>query len=437
MTLRTRQLLLALLVALTAALLQASSAFAAIESFSGAERPLGQDWASYSCADASRVQQVDSPVAQGKHAWQLQVQDGDYSWGERCEIGMGNPWKSGFPLFNEGDERWISFQVYLPDDYPIETRDWNVFFQIHQQGDGGCPPLALHVENGQYKLFNTTRNTYVLQTYQMWSAPAQRNRWAKFTLHIMNSTDDSKGFIEMFGDLDGSGYKQLMPKTYTHTATKYADGTMMTNHARVGIYRNPAIPGNAHILFDGFTIATDRESAESAAFGEAASPAGAPSTGSGTPGVPGPSPGSTPTPRPGGSTGTGTGTGTGDTPTTTTPPPTSTPTPPAKPHRKHRGRVILRSRHKRARRGARSSSNWPSVLPVYGWVKATGRKLAGRTVVIQIRRHGRWVWLSRGWLRADGRFYLAPSVDGGKPHRVTLRAHVRGIGYSKPLRARV
>src|SRR3954453_24073131 len=98
MTLRTRHLLLALLVALPAALYQAASASAEILSFSAAERPLGQDWASYSCADASSVQQVDSPVAQGKHARQLQVQDGDYSWGERCEIGMGNPWKSPYPL---------------------------------------------------------------------------------------------------------------------------------------------------------------------------------------------------------------------------------------------------------------------------------------------------------------------------------------------------
>jgi hypothetical protein len=439
MTLRTRHLFLALLVALTATLFMAASASAEILSFSGAERPLGQDWASYSCADASRVQQVDSPVAQGKHAWQLEVKDGDYSWGERCEIGMGNPWKSPFPLFKEGDERWISFQVYLPDDYPIETKDWNVFFQIHQTGDGGCPPLALHVENGQYKLFNTTRNTYVFDTYQMWSAPAVRNRWAKFTLHIMNSTDDSKGFVEMFGDLDGTGYKQLMPKTYTHTATKYADGTMMTNHARVGIYRNPAIPGDARILFDGFTIATTRDDAERGAFGDAATPADAPGAGSGDPGVPGPGPGSTTPSRP---TGTGTGTGTtsstGDTPTTSTPPPAPTPPAPhAKPHRKHRSRVILRTRQKRAHRGARSSGNWPRVLPVYGWVKAAGRKLAGRSVTIEMRRHGRWVWLSRGWLRADGHFYLAPSIDSGTRRRVTLRAHVKGLGYSKALRVRV
>jgi hypothetical protein len=76
------------------------------------------------------------------------------------------------------------------------------------------------------------------------------------------------------------------------------------------------------------------------------------------------------------------------------------------------------------------------VLPVYGWVKAKGTRLAGRTVVIEVRRHGHWVWLSRGWLRANGHFYLAASVDSGMPRRVTLRAHVSGLGYSKPLKTR-
>ena len=255
------------LVTLGALLAFASSASAGVLSFSGAERPLAQDWANYSCQSASRVQQVDSPVAQGRRSYQLEVKDGDNSWGERCEIGMGNPSRSGFPLFHTGDERWISFQVYLPDDYPIDTNMWNVFFQIHQEGDGGCPPLALHVENGQWEMFNSARNTYVLDTRRLWSAPAHRNRWTKFTLHLNNSPDPKAGFVELFGDLDGQGVKQLLERTYTHTMTKNSGGAM-TNHARVGIYRNPGIRGTTHILFDGFTIATNRASAEASAFGD-------------------------------------------------------------------------------------------------------------------------------------------------------------------------
>jgi hypothetical protein len=73
---------------------------------------------------------------------------------------------------------------------------------------------------------------------------------------------------------------------------------------------------------------------------------------------------------------------------------------------------------------------------VYGWVKR-GRHIGRRSVIIEIRRNGRWEWLSRGWLRSNGRFYLAPSLDVGGSRRVVLRAHVRGVGYSNPLRARI
>jgi hypothetical protein len=58
-------------------------------------------------------------------------------------------------------------------------------------------------------------------------------------------------------------------------------------------------------------------------------------------------------------------------------------------------------------------------------------------VVIQIRERGRWISLSRGWLRPNGRFYLAPSIEPGSRHRVKLRAHVAGMGYSKPVVAHV
>src|SRR4051794_38620992 len=108
-----RNLLATFAVTLGAFLAIAGSAPASVLSFSGAERPLAEEWANYSCQNASRVHQVDSPVAQGRRAYQLEVKDGDYVWGERCEIGMGNPSRNGFPIFHGGDERWISFQVYV------------------------------------------------------------------------------------------------------------------------------------------------------------------------------------------------------------------------------------------------------------------------------------------------------------------------------------
>jgi hypothetical protein len=388
-----RNLLTATFALLATTLVFASSASAGVLQSSGAENPWNKEWASWSCADQSRFQEVGSPAAQGQKAYKLTVQDGDNAYGERCELGDGNPGRTGYPLFHQGDERWISFQVYLPDSYPIDTPDWNVMFQIHQEGDGGCPPIALHVEDGQFKLFNSSSPNYVFDTVEKWHAPAVRNHWAKFTIHMMNSTDDNTGFVEMYGDLDGSGEKLLMPKEYMHTMTIDKNtGQPMTNHARIGIYRNPKIQGTSSIYFDGFTIATDRASAEAGAFG----------------GVP---------------------------PVTTPEPVAPTPTPIPVQHTtvKRASRVVLRSKHRHTT--VRSSGRWPQLVPVYGWVKKghVGR----RSVIIEIRENGRWQWLTRGALRPNGRFYLTPAIDPSVHGRVKLRAHVQGVGYSKSLSARV
>jgi hypothetical protein len=399
----------------------ASSASAGVLQASGAERPWNQEWASWSCADASRVQEVTSPATQGRKAYELTVHDGDNSWGERCELGQGNPGRNGFPQFTSGDDVWMSFSVYLPDNYPINTHDWNVMFQIHQIGDGGCPPIALSVQDGEFKLFNSSRRTYVLNTVEKWNGPAQRNRWTKFTIHLMNSPDDDKGFVELYSDLGGQGMEQVMPRTYMHTMTARSDGSAMINHARVGIYRNPAIQGTTSIYFDGFTISTDRQSAENSAFGPIAD---APSPTTSTPPPASTPPASTPptsTPPP---------TGNGD-----TTPATVTPPPPPVVKRRRAPRVVLRPRRKAG--NALRAAGWPRVIPVYGWVKGPRHHLGARSVVIEVRQHGRWEWLTRGWLRPNGRFYLAPAVDIGAGRKIVLRAHVLHVGYSKVIVARV
>jgi hypothetical protein len=155
----------------------------------------------------------------------------------------------------------------------------------------------------------------------------------------------------------------------------------MVNHARVGIYRNPAIRGNAHILFDGFTIATDRGSAEGNAY------AGPNATG--------------------GDNGGG----------------------------QAKRRVWMRTR------GAplhTAGSRWGRVVRIYGGVRRGRTGAARRSVAIQMRYHGRWEWLARTWVHRNGRFYIAANIDpslNGK--RVKLRAVVAGIGHSKPLIAQI
>jgi hypothetical protein len=127
-------------------------------------------------------------------------------------------------------------------------------------------------------------------------------------------------------------------------------GGAMTNHARVGIYRNPAIRGNAHILFDGFTIATDRDSAEARAFGDGDA-------------------GAAPLAPAGRATG---------------------------------HHVWLRAHARRA-----------GVLRLRGGARPV-RTAAGHTVTIQVWRAGRWQRLTRGRVHRDGRFSLAARTGDGR-----------------------
>src|SRR4051812_41634844 len=100
MTLRTRLLVIAVLALVATAAFATGVASARTLAVADAEHALGKEWANYSCADRSRVKRVRSPAAQGNRAYSVAIHDGDNSWGERCEIGMGNPSRSPFPLFH-------------------------------------------------------------------------------------------------------------------------------------------------------------------------------------------------------------------------------------------------------------------------------------------------------------------------------------------------
>jgi hypothetical protein len=412
--------LLAGLAVFAGMLVQAAPAAASVEWSANAERPWNQEWANYSCQDGTRVQEVTSPAAQGQRAYRIELRDGDDSYGERCELGMGNPTRNGFPLFHQGDERWISFQVYLPDDYPINAPSWNVFYQQKQLGSMGTPVIAMEVNRGRFTLVNSNNNGVSGDKYQLWNGPATANRWVWFTVHTKFSPDAATGSIELFGDLDGQGMKLLMPETHTYTM-KQDNGQPVPVHARIGMYRDAAINGTSHILFDGFTIATDRASAEAGASGREINPVVVtPPPPIATPPVTTTPPATTPPVA---------------TPPVTTPPVTTVTTTPPPTKKKRPRRVVLRTRRS-ARAVVRSSGVWPSVVPVYGWVKRA-RRLGGRSVIIEIRQNGRWQSLARGWLRRNGRFYLAVALDAGDSHEVMLRAHVAGVGNSNAVAARL
>src|SRR4051795_11409888 len=240
----------------------------------GAEQPLLTEWANFSCADPSRVSEVSDPVAQGDSAYRVDLHDGDDSFGERCELGMSAPTKPGFPVFSEGDERWIAYQVYIPAGFPSDGNRYVDITQFKQVNDLCAPALSVHVEDGEMLLFHSADNRSSCGGEALWRAPMVYGRWVKLLFHVAWSSDPAKGSVELFSDLDGGGLEQLLPATHMFTMKMDPLGATLPVGARLGIYRDRAIAGDATAYFDGFTIATDRASAEAGAFGAAAAPAG-------------------------------------------------------------------------------------------------------------------------------------------------------------------
>jgi hypothetical protein len=196
---------------------------------------------------------------------------------------MGSPMRAGFPVFEEGDERWVGYQVYIPEGFPSDGNRYVDITQFKQVNDLCAPALSLHVENGEMLLFHSADNRSSCGGRPVWRAPVAYGRWIKLLFHVEWSSDAARGSVELFGDIDGRGMAALLPRSPMFTMKMDPTGNTLPVGARLGIYRDRAVGGDATAYFDGFTIATDRASAEAGAFGTAAAPPG--------PGTPTPDPG--------------------------------------------------------------------------------------------------------------------------------------------------
>lgn len=242
-----------------------------------AEQTADQEWAS-SCAypagavappdmTTPRLTRSSTVRAKGTYSYRSEVRDGDNCYGERAELGQGNPTRAGFEnrLFSEGEDRWISWQVYLPTEFALSATTWQVLLQWKQLGALGTPVLSLEARNNQFRLYKSDSNGNTNNSILMWSGAASKNRWVKFTLHVKFSPSASVGFVELFGNPAGGEVVQLLPKTSTYTMKVDGSGTVKS-HARIGLYRNTTISGTAAVYYDGYTVATTREAAEANAF---------------------------------------------------------------------------------------------------------------------------------------------------------------------------
>jgi hypothetical protein len=252
-----------------------------------AEWPLNHQWAEYSTASHCAItsDQVDgdpevfresSVVAQGSYAYEFVIKNGDNCYGARTEIGQALPDRgrfSAFRRFTQGDDRWFSFQVRMGTGFPVDTPNWNVIAQWKQFAWPTVvryPMLALQVYSGAFYFERATGTTAASnRTVGTRLARAIANQWVKMSVHIRFSTDPSVGFVEVYGDPDGRGVRRLMRRTHFATLASDLSGNPVPSAARIGIYRNSAITGTAHLYFDGYTVATSRLAAETNAFAPA------------------------------------------------------------------------------------------------------------------------------------------------------------------------
>jgi hypothetical protein len=250
-----------------------------------AEAPAVKEWASLraqptghaTCTDSSpayydttRIRRSTAIVAQGRYSYAITLAHGDRCYGERAELAQGNPGRTGFEsrLFQPGEDRYISFQVYLAPDFDIHATGWRLIAQLHQQAGLGTPPLSLDVEAGRFILYRSGNNSDSSDTVPLWSAPAANGRWVRFTLHVRFSADPGQGLVELWGNPAGGPVVQLLGKTPTFTMKTDAGGRTVPDHARIGIFRNEhARFGTETVYYDGFTVATSRAAAEGNAFG--------------------------------------------------------------------------------------------------------------------------------------------------------------------------
>jgi hypothetical protein len=419
------------IVAVLLMLAFASGAQASVLWNADAEEPAAREWASSAaagpaCAVNPPVMStpelsvspspapVTGPPAAHPNAYHFRVSEGDDCYGPRSELGQANPENPqlGDRKFYPGQDRWVAFEAYLPDDYQLNLGNGynSGLMQLKQIGAHSYPAINVISGSGYLCLYidslhDLPENRHCGPGAFDLGRPA-KDAWIKLAIHVFFSGDQSgeaPGFVEVFGDLqDGRGYGLLLPRIYARTSKlneEVAGEPPLPTQARIGLYRNPLIKGTEDLYVGGFTAATDQQSAEEGAFtatGPRALPAGLPAAGS---------------------VAATTQVAASKVANAAKPPPESNSVLPA---------VWLRAQ-RLGIAAARGTSR-----PAWRLSGGIRRAVAARhaKVLIYLRRHGRWRRIASTRMSADGRFGLKVRLPAG---RSLLRCSVAGVGNSRTL----
>ena len=226
--------------------------------------------------DYSRIQDPTKTFEQKVHRFQISSKCGSRQRGEttdiigkmessdcgensvRAEI-VEDVWEDSRAGETQPTHRWYSWNVYLPNDYPIQNTGKLLLGQFHNRE---CPHLSFtsnNEDNG--KLFYETMKLWkddCKETVrkQITSIQEMRGKWTNFTLEMLWKNDET-GIANLW--LDG---KQVL----SHRGRTLTLQKENTNYLKVGIYQCcndrsiPIIPATA--MFTTPKLGPTRESVE-------------------------------------------------------------------------------------------------------------------------------------------------------------------------------
>ena len=161
-----------------------------------------------------------------------------------------------FPDLHEGDDLWFGFSTYLADGWPLYP-DWQAITQFKQNFDG-APPLALFVEDAQYKVEGGFGYPSGPRPFSLPIAPVKTGVWVDWVWHVKFSADPGVGFVEVWKD--GA---LVLPRYAPRSGTLYpAAGAQAGNYVKTGPYRDPAVTTPATMYLDDWRIGTSRAAVE-------------------------------------------------------------------------------------------------------------------------------------------------------------------------------
>jgi hypothetical protein len=208
-------------------------------------------WCRQTAQTDSRIQVVTNPISQGNYAYRMELRYGDNPSGCRSTLASGPTSKLGTcHLIKSGDEAFYGWSVFLPSDSVIKSDKWRLVLQFKGIGSGS-PPVSLNLNNDAWILNN--RPTTSSGNLHIWKAPARKDVWEKFMMHIKWSENPKIGFLELYYN-DGL----VLPQKFTSTI-HIKDGKPVTNFVALGLYRDSSIKQTDILYHDGFVAGQSYE----------------------------------------------------------------------------------------------------------------------------------------------------------------------------------